>query len=89
MSSTPKSSPMPGDLRPATTGPGIPGTAGTAAGRVRRAGAVIDGNRCWGRLLSLARWAFPDIWTAFAGSESAALAVLGRWPHLRSLALAR
>ena len=36
---------------------------------VRRAGAVIDGNRYWRRLMSLARWAFPDVWTAFAGSE--------------------
>jgi hypothetical protein len=56
---------------------------------VRRAGAVIDGNRYWRRLLSLARWAFPDVWSAFAGSESTALAVLGRWPHLRSLASVR
>ena len=56
---------------------------------VRRAGAVIDGNRCWRRLMSLARWAFPDVWTAFAGSESTALAVLERWPHLKSLASAR
>jgi hypothetical protein len=54
-----------------------------------RRAAVVDGNRCWRRLLSLARWAFPDVWTAFAGSESTALAVLGRWPHLRSLASAR
>ena len=43
---------------------------------VRRAGAVNDGNRYWRRLLSLARWAFPDVWTAFAGSELTALAVL-------------
>jgi hypothetical protein len=55
---------------------------------VRRAGAVIDGNRHWRRLLSLAQWAFPDVWSAFAGSEKTALAVLGRWPHLRSLASA-
>jgi hypothetical protein len=48
----------------------------------RSAGAVIDGNRYWRRLLTLARWAFPDVWTAFAGSESTALAMLGRWPHL-------
>lgn len=56
---------------------------------LRRAGAVIDGNRYWRRLLSLARWAFPDVWSAFGGSEPTALAVLGRWPHLRSLAAAR
>jgi transposase len=56
---------------------------------VRRHGAVIDGNRSWRRLMSLARWAFPDVWTAFAGSEATALAVLERWPHLRSLSSAR
>ncbi len=56
---------------------------------VRRAGTVIDANRCLRRLLSLARWAFPDVWNAFAGSRPTALAVLGRWPHLQSLAAAR
>jgi len=66
-----------------------PGQLALRRAVVRRAGAVIDGNRYWRRLLSLARWAFPDVWTAFAGSESTALAVLGRWPHLRSLASAR
>ena len=58
-----------------------PGQLALRRAVVRRAGAVIDGNRSWRRLLSLARWAFPDVWTAFAGSESTALAVLGRWPH--------
>jgi hypothetical protein len=46
-------------------------------------------HRYWRRLLSLARLAFPDVWSAFAGSESTALAVLGRWTLLRSLASAR
>ncbi|MET1154097.1 transposase, partial [Arthrobacter sp.] len=47
-----------------------PGQLALRRAVVRRAGAVIDGNRYWQRLLSLARWAFPDVWTAFAGSES-------------------
>ena len=55
----------------------------------RRASAVIDANRCWRRLVSLARWAFPDVWTAFAGSLATAKAVLDRWPHLDQLACAR
>lgn len=66
-----------------------PGQLAPRRAVVRRAGAVIDANRYWRRLLSLARWAFPDVWTAFTGSELTALAVLGRWPHLRSLASAR
>jgi transposase len=37
----------------------------------------------------LARWAFPDVWNAFAGSLPTAKAVLGRWPHLDQLAAAR
>jgi transposase len=56
---------------------------------VRRAGTVIDANRALRRLISLARWALPDVWNAFAGSRPTALAVLRRWPHLRSLATAR
>lgn len=56
---------------------------------VRRGKLVIDGNRARRRLISLARWAFPDVWTAFAGSWPTAVAVLTRWPHLRSLAGAR
>lgn len=55
----------------------------------RRGAAVIDGNRYWRRLMSLARWAFPDVWTAFGGSLPTAVAVLGRWPHLAQLAAAR
>ena len=57
-----------------------PGQLALRRAVVRRAGAVIDGNRYWRRLLSLARWAFPDVWTAFAGSESTALAVLAAGP---------
>jgi transposase len=55
----------------------------------RRGAAVIDGNRYWRRLMSLARWAFPDVWTAFGGSLSTAIAVLDRWPHLTQLGAAR
>jgi transposase len=55
----------------------------------RRSTAVIDANRSLRRLISLARWAFPDVWNAFAGSLPTAKAVLGRWPHLRQLAAAR
>ena len=56
---------------------------------VRRGKLVIDGNRARRRLISLARWAFPDVWTAFAGSWPTAVAVLTRWPDLRALAAAR
>jgi transposase len=33
----------------------------------RRGAAVIDANRYLRRLISLARWAFPDVWTASPG----------------------
>ncbi|MDT7953927.1 MAG: IS110 family transposase [Acetobacteraceae bacterium] len=55
----------------------------------RRGAAVIEGNRSWRRLMSLARWAFPDVWTAFGGSLPTAIAVLDRWPHLAQLGSAR
>ncbi|MDQ4105073.1 MAG: transposase [Actinomycetota bacterium] len=55
----------------------------------RRGAAVIDGNRYLRRLISLARWAFPDVWNGFAGSLATAKAVLSRWPHLAQLAAAR
>lgn len=55
----------------------------------RRGKLVVDGNRAKRRLISLARWAFPDVWTAFAGSMPTAVAVLTRWPNLSSLATAR
>jgi transposase len=51
--------------------------------------AVLDANRARRRLLSQARWAYPDVWIAFGRSWATALAVLGRWPHLRSLGRAR
>ena len=56
---------------------------------VRRGAAVIDGNRYLRRLISLARWAFPDVWNGFRGSRPTAVAVLERWPHLAQLAAAR
>lgn len=56
---------------------------------IRRGAAVIDGNRYLRRLISLARWAFPDVWNGFAGSLATAKAVLSRWPHLAQLAAAR
>jgi hypothetical protein len=56
---------------------------------IRRGAAVIDGNRYLRRLISLARWAFPDVWNAFGGSLPTAKAVLSRWPHLAQLATAR
>lgn len=55
----------------------------------RRAAAVIDANRYLRRLISLARWAFPDVWNGFGGSLATAKGVLGRWPHLQALAAAR
>jgi transposase len=55
----------------------------------RRGAAVIDGNRYLRRLISLARWAFPDVWNGFGGSLATAKAVLSRWPHLAQLAAAR
>jgi hypothetical protein len=36
---------------------------------------VIDGNRYLRRLILLARWAFPDLWSAFSGSLPTAVAV--------------
>ena len=56
---------------------------------VRRGKLVVDGNRARRRLISLARWAFPDVWAGFAGSWPTAVAVLTRWPDLRALASAR
>ena len=51
---------------------------------------MIDGNRYLrGRLISLARWAFPNVWNGFRGSLPTAVAVLDRWPHLAQLAAAR
>lgn len=38
---------------------------------VRRGAAVIDGNRYLRRLISLARWAFPDVWNGLRQSRTA------------------
>ncbi len=75
------------DLTPAR----IPDAAGLALRRAaqRRHKAVVEANRSIRRLLSLARWAYPDVWSAFGGSRATALGVLGRWPHLRALGRAR
>ncbi|MBA3288254.1 MAG: IS110 family transposase [Acidimicrobiia bacterium] len=55
----------------------------------RRGKLIVDANRSLRRIISLARWAFPDVWNAFAGSRPTALAVLTRWPELAQLARAR
>lgn len=55
---------------------------------IRRHGAVLDANRVLRRLISLARWAFPDLWSAFAGSRPTALACSVS-AHLQALATAR
>jgi transposase len=69
----------------------LPDPAQLALRRVatRRAAAVIDANRHLRRLISLARWAVPDVWNGFGGSLPTAKAVLERWPHLQALANAR
>jgi hypothetical protein len=55
----------------------------------RRGKALVEANRCLRRIISQARWAFPDVWNAFARSQPTALAVLNRWPHLENLGRAR
>jgi transposase len=69
----------------------IPAVAELALRRAaqRRGKTITDANRCLRRVISQARWAFPDLWNAFAGSRPTALGVLGRWPHLDALARAR
>ncbi|MGH8937286.1 MAG: IS110 family transposase [Acidimicrobiia bacterium] len=54
----------------------------------RRHKTLIEANRWYRRLLSLARWAFPDVWIACGQSRATATAVLTRWPHLQQLARA-
>lgn len=54
-----------------------------------RPGGSAHGPEALRRVVSQARWAFPDVWKAFAGSRRTAPAVLGRWPHLEALARAR
>lgn len=69
----------------------IPGPDELALKRVcqRRGKLIVDANRSLRRIISLARWAFPDLWNAFVGSRPTALAVLTRWPDLSQLARAR
>ena len=69
----------------------IPDAAELALKRVcqRRGKLVVDSGRRFRRVIALARWAFPDVWKAFATSRPTALAVLTRWPHLAELARAR
>jgi transposase len=55
----------------------------------RRGKVLVDANRCLRRVISVARWAFPDVWNACSGSRSTAIAVLTRWPRLDALARAR
>ncbi len=66
-----------------------PGELALRRAAQRRGKAIVEANRCLRRVMSQARWAFPDVWTAFSGSRSTALAVLRRWPHLESLGRAR
>jgi transposase len=66
-----------------------PGELGLRRAAQRRGKVLVEANRALRRVISLARWAFPDVWNAFKGSRSTALAVLRRWPHLRDLARAR
>lgn len=69
--------------------PPEPGQLALRRACTRRGAVVIEGNRALRRLISLARWAFPDVWNAFGGSLPTATAVLDRWPHLDQLAAAR
>jgi len=55
----------------------------------RRGKVLVDANRCLRRLISQARWAFPDVWNACSGSRSTAIGILSRWPHLEQLSRAR
>ena len=68
--------------------PSTPGQLALRRACTRRGAAVIDGNRYWRRLMSLAHWAFPDVWNAFGGSLPTAIAALRRWPHLAHLGAA-
>ena len=55
----------------------------------RRGKVIVEVNRCLRRVISQARWAFPDVWNACSGSRSTAIAVLTRWPNLEALGRAR
>jgi transposase len=50
---------------------------------------VVAANRTQRRVVSLASWAFPDVWRPLASSRVASLAVLRRWPNLGALSRAR
>jgi hypothetical protein len=65
------------DLRPVR--PVEPAQLALRRACVRRGTAVLDGNRYLRRLMSLARWAFPDVWNGFRGSLPTAVAVLDRF----------
>jgi transposase len=66
-----------------------PGELALRRAAQRRGKVLLDANRALRRVISLARWAFPDVWNAFRGSRPTALAVLGRWSHLGELSRAR
>jgi transposase len=55
----------------------------------RRGKVIVEANRCLRRVISLAWWAFPDVWSACSGSRSTAVALLARWPRVDVLARAR
>ncbi|MBU1493513.1 MAG: IS110 family transposase [Actinomycetota bacterium] len=50
---------------------------------------VVAQNRTHRRIVSLASWAFPDVWRPLASSRAASLGVLRRWPNLAGLSRAR
>jgi transposase len=50
---------------------------------------VVAVNRTHRRIVSLAAWAFPDVWRPLASSRAASLGVLRRWPNLAGLSRAR
>jgi transposase len=66
-----------------------PGELALRRAAQRRGKVLVEANRCLRRVISQARWAFPDVWNAFAGSRETALAVLARWPHLENFGRAR
>lgn len=50
---------------------------------------LVAANRTHRRVVSLASWAFPDVWRPLASSRAASFAVLRRWPNLGALSRAR
>lgn len=55
----------------------------------RRHVMMIDANRSWRRLVSLVRWACPDVFDAVEGHRGVFCAILRRWPDLRALSRAQ